>query len=185
MLYPGTQSIPAGAAPQILNRPFSINAEVDIPSTGAEGVLLSFGGNDGGITLYVQEGKLCFLYNYVAVNLYYVKSADAVPSGHHFLSMEFAPTGKPDFAKGKGVPGTVTLFIDGKAVGSADLPWTTPNRLAQGGAMLVGADEGSSINPEYKPPFHFTGTIKRVIVDVSGEHVEDYETKMRVFLAKQ
>ena len=31
VLYPDTQSIPAGAAPQILNRPFSINAEVEIP----------------------------------------------------------------------------------------------------------------------------------------------------------
>lgn len=123
--------------------------------------------------------------NYVAVNLFYVKSADAVPSGHHFLGMEFEPTGKPAFAKGQGAPGTVKLFVDGKEVGSADLPMTTPNRLAQGGAMLVGADTGSSINPKYKAPFHFTGTIKRVIVDVSGERVEDYETAMRVFLAKQ
>lgn len=51
--------------------------------------------------------------------------------------------------------------------------------------MLVGADTGSSVNPEYKAPFSFTGTIKRVIVDISGEHVEDHETAMRVFLAKQ
>ena len=28
VLYPGTQSIPAGAAPKILNRPYSITAEV-------------------------------------------------------------------------------------------------------------------------------------------------------------
>ena len=185
VLYPGTQSIPAGAAPQILNKPFSINAEVEIPPAGAEGALLSFGGNDGGISLYMQEGKLCFLYNYVAVTYTYVKSKDAIPSGHHFLSMEFAPTGKPDFTQGKGAPGTATLFVDGKEVGRGDIAATTPNRLAQGGAMLVGADTGSSINPEYKTPFSFTGTIKRVIVDISGEHVEDYETAMRVFLAKQ
>jgi arylsulfatase len=51
--------------------------------------------------------------------------------------------------------------------------------------MLVGADTGSAVVPDYKPPFAFTGAIKRVIVDVSGEHVEDYETAMRVFLAKQ
>ena len=51
VLYPHTQAIPAGAAPKILNRPYSINAEVDIES-GSEGVLLSMGGNDGGITLY-------------------------------------------------------------------------------------------------------------------------------------
>ena len=185
VLYPGTQSIPAGAAPKILNRPYTITAEVDIPKEGAEGVLLSMGGNDGGISFYVQDGKLCFAHNYVAVNYYYVKSKDPVPAGHHFLSMEFEPTGKPDFDKGHGAPGIVKLLVDGKEVGRGELPVTTPNRLAQGGAMLVGADVGAPVTPEYKPPFRFTGAIKRVIVDVSGEHVEDYESQMRIVLAKQ
>jgi arylsulfatase len=99
--------------------------------------------------------------------------------------MEFAPTGKPDFDKGKGAPGVVKLLADGKEVGSGELPVTTPNRLAQGGAMLVGADLGAPVTPDYQPPFRFTGTIKRVIVDVSGEHVEDYEAQMRIVLAKQ
>ena len=52
VLYPYTQAVPATAAPKILNRPFSLTAEVDIPDSGAEGVLLSMGGNDGGISLY-------------------------------------------------------------------------------------------------------------------------------------
>ena len=185
VLYPGTQSIPAGAAPKILNRPYSITAEVDISKEGAEGVLLSMGGNDGGISFYVQDGKLCFVHNYVAVELYHVKSKTAVSAGRHFLSMEFEPTGKPDFDKGKGAPGVVKLLIDGKEVGRGELPVTTPNRLAQGGAMLVGADVGAPVTPEYQPPFHFTGAIKRVIVDVSGEHVEDYQAQMRIALAKQ
>jgi len=185
VLYPGTQSIPAGAAPKILNRPFSVTAEVDIPREGAEGVLLSMGGNDGGISFYVRDGKLCFVHNYVAVELYHVKSTAIVPAGRHFLSMEFVPTGKPDFTKGRGAPGVVKLFVDGAEAGRGELPVTTPNRLAQGGAMLVGADTGASVTPEYQPPFRFTGAIIRVIVDVSGEHVEDYEAQMRIALAKQ
>jgi hypothetical protein len=185
VLYPGTQSIPAGAAPKILNRPYSITAEVEIPKKGAEGVLLSFGGSDGGISFYLQNGKLCFAHNYVAVEYFYVKSKDSVPSGHHFLSMEFAPTGQPDFAQGKGSPGTVKLLADGKEIGRGELAVTTPNRLAQGGAMLVGYDAGAAVTPEYSAPFRFTGVIKRVIVDVSGEHVEDHEAQMRIVLATQ
>jgi arylsulfatase len=127
-LYPGTQSIPAGAAPKILNRPYSITAEVDIPTTEVEGVLLSFGGNDGGISFYLQAGKLCFAYNYVAAAYTYVKSKDSFQPGHHFLSMQFEPTGKPDFAKGKGAPGTVTLLVDGKEVSRGEFATTTPNR---------------------------------------------------------
>jgi arylsulfatase len=185
VLYPGTQSIPAGAAPRILNRPYSMTAEVDVPGAGAEGVLLSFGGSDGGISFYMQNGRLCFAHNYVATEYFYVKSKSPVPSGHHFLSMQFTPTGAPDFAKGKGSPGIVKLLVDGKEIGVGELSVTSPNRLAQGGAMLVGADAGAAVVPEYQSPFRFAGTIKRVIVDVSGEHVEDYEAQMRIVLASQ
>ncbi len=185
VLYPGTQSIPAAAAPKILNRPYSINAEVEIPKEGAEGVLLSMGGNDGGISLYVQQGKLCFVFNYAALEYEYVRSSSTVPAGKHFLSMEFTPTGKPEPKKGKGAPGDVTLLVDGKEVGKGSLPVTLPIRLAQGGAMLVGADTGAAVTPEYAPPFRFTGTIHRVIVDVSGEHVVDHEAELKMVLAKQ
>ena len=146
---------------------------------------MSFGGNDGGITLYVQEGKLCFLYNYVAVNYTTSSPNDKSRTGHHFLSIEFAPTGKPDFTQGKGAPGTVTLFVDGKEVGRGDIAelhridWHKAVRCCRSRRQVP------RINPEYKAPFSFTGTIKRVIVDISGEHVEDHETAMRVFLAKQ
>jgi hypothetical protein len=42
----------------------------------------------------------------IAVKLYHVKSKAAVPAGRHFLSVEFEPTGKPDFSQGKGAPVT-------------------------------------------------------------------------------
>ena len=185
VLYPGTQSVVASAAPKILNRHYSITAEVDVPQESAEGVLLSMGGNDGGFSFYVQGGKLCFAFNYVAIDCFYVKSHRAVPAGHHFLSMEFEPTGKPDIKNGKGAPGVVKLFVDGEEIGKGTLPVTSPVRLAQGGAMLVGADTGAAVTPEYKAPFRFTGKVFRVIVDISGEHVVDYESEMRIALAKQ
>ncbi|MGV1006761.1 MAG: arylsulfatase, partial [Candidatus Nanopelagicales bacterium] len=110
VLYPGTQSISAASAPKILNRPYSINAEVELTAESA-GVLLSMGGNDGGITFYVKDGMLCYAHNYVAKEVFTVRSTDPVPAGRHFLSVEFAPTGEPDIKNGKGTPGTVTLFV--------------------------------------------------------------------------
>ena len=41
MLYPHTQAVPTNAVPSLLNRPYSITADVEIPEGGAEGVLLS------------------------------------------------------------------------------------------------------------------------------------------------
>ncbi len=185
VLYPGTQSIPATAAPKILNRPYSISAEVEIPKEGAEGVLLSMGGNDGGISFYVQDKALCFAHNYVSIECFHVKSKAPIPAGRHILSMEFAPTGKPDIKNGKGAPGAVKLLIDGEEVGNGELSVTTPLRLAQGGAMLVGADTGAPVTADYAPPFRFTALLRRVIVDVSGEHVADHEAELKAILAKQ
>ncbi len=51
--------------------------------------------------------------------------------------------------------------------------------------MLVGADAGSSVVPDYDPPFKYKGKIRKVIVDVSGEHVVDHESEMKIALAKQ
>jgi hypothetical protein len=72
----------------------------------------------------------------------------AMPGGRHVLSMEFQSTSDADVKSGKGMPGQVTLLVDGVAVGSGELPVTSPTRLAQGGAMLVGADTGSSVTPD-------------------------------------
>ncbi|ORB82837.1 arylsulfatase [Mycobacterium kansasii] len=184
VLYAGTQAIPAAAAPKILNRPYSINAEVELTEESS-GVLLSMGGNDGGITLYVKDGRLCYAHNYVAKEIFTIRSAQRVPPGRHFLSVEFTPTGPVDLRNGRGTPGDVTLFVDGAAVGRGEFPVTTPLRLAQGGAMLVGANTGSSVTPDYDPPFAFDGRLHRVIVDVSGEHVEDYQAQMKIALTKQ
>lgn len=185
--YPNTQSVvaAAAAAPRTLNRPHSFVAEVQIPPGGADGVLLSFGGNDGGFTFYVQDNRLCYLHNYLALDYFYVKSDAILPEGPHLLGMQFEPTGKPDLKHGKGVPATVTLLLDGEPIAQGALPHTVPIRLGQGGALVVGMDNGAPVNPEYQPPFRYAGTLKRVIVDVSGEAVTDQQAEMRAYLRKQ
>lgn len=184
-LYPRTQGVPSNAVPSILNRPHSIAAQVDIPKGGAEGVLLSQGGNDGGYSFYVQDGKLRYAYNYVGRNLYYVESKNAVPAGQHELRFEFEVTGKPDVPHGKGAPGRGQLYIDGKLVGQADIPLTNPISLGLLSAFSCGADMGAAVTPKYKPPFAFTGAIHSVKVDVSGELIKDEEAELRMHLAHQ
>ena len=66
MYSPDTQSIPYFAAPNVLNRPHSITADVEIPDAGAEGVLLCQGGVPGGYSLFVKDGRLHYVHNYVA-----------------------------------------------------------------------------------------------------------------------
>jgi hypothetical protein len=95
---------------------------VEIPKGGAEGVLLSAGGVDGGYTFYVKDGKLQYDYNYVAEKLYHVESGVEVPEGRHKLRFEFEVTGKPEIRKGKGAPGRAQLYVEGSWWGSSTFP---------------------------------------------------------------
>jgi arylsulfatase A-like enzyme len=183
--YPGTQSVPYTAGPRLLNRSHSITAEVEIPAGGAQGALVSFGGTDGGYSLYVQDGRLHYVQNYVARTYLHVESTEPIPSGSHSLRFEFEVTGKPDFAQGKGSPGRGQLYIDSKLVGEADFEVTTPLSLGLTGGITVGADPGAPVAPFYDPPFEFTGTIHSVTFDLSGELIKDDEAELRRILARQ
>ena len=52
-----------------------------------------------------------------------------------------------------------------------------------GGGIVCGGDTGSPVTPVYKPPFHFTGTLYQVAIDVSGELIRDEKAEMRMVMA--
>lgn len=186
--YPGTQMVPSNTAPQLTNVPHAVSVHASVPKGGAEGVLFSMGGNDGGFAFYIKDGKLTYGYNYVADQRFKVQSnGGGIPEGDHVFTFEFTPTGKPDIPKGKGVPANIKLLVDGKPVGSGDLAVTIPLTLGLAAGVCVGADSGSPVmlDDEYSSPFRFTGQVKKVLVDVSGEAPQDLEAKVKMYLARQ
>ena len=167
-----------------MNRPHSITASVEIPEGGAEGVLFCQGTAAGGYSLYVKGGRLHYVHNYVARNLFSVSSPDPLPAGRHELRFEFEPTGQPDMPHGKGVPARLQLYVDGALVATADAPHTTPFMFNPGG-VSCGHNPGSPVTPEYPSPFKFTGRLEKVVVDVSGELIVDSEAELRMAMARQ
>jgi arylsulfatase A-like enzyme len=183
--YPDTQMIPTNAGPNVMNCPFSVTSDVDIPPSGAEGVLLACGDVQGGFSFYMQGGKLHYVYSYVGSKFFHIESSKPVPVGRHKLRLEFETTGKMDYKNGKGAPGIARLFIDGEMVGKGDIPLTMAVMIGLAGGMVCGADPGSPVWDKYEPPFKFTGTLYSSTVDVSGEAIKDHETHMRIALARQ
>ena len=183
--YPGTQEVPVNAAAKIINRPHSITADVEIPEGGAEGVLISQGGIDGGYTFYIKDGKLQYLYNYVARTFFHAESTTTVPEGRHQLRYEFEVTGEADVLNGKGAPGRGQLYIDGQLVGQVDMDVTNPIMLGLASGVAIGADPGSPVTDLYKGPFDFNGVIHKVTMDVSGDLIQDTEAEMRSIMARQ
>ena len=172
--YPRTQAVPENVAAKVLNRAHTITVDTELKA-GDEGVLVCHGSNIGGYVLFVQDGKLHYVHNYVGAEELGCRRIKPVPPGKHALSYEFEPTGPPDLRNGKGTPGIAKLFVDGELVGQAEFPVTVPLALGIGSGFAVGRNPGSSVSQMYSSPFPFTGTITKVTVDVSGkpDHDED------------
>ena len=183
--YAGGSPIPFSATPKSYNRPWSITAEVVIPQGGAEGVLLAHGGRTGGYTLFVKDQKLRFLYNFLNRDKFWLTSNETVPEGEVELRYEFEPIGKPDPANGKGVPARGQLYINRKLVASIDMPHSVLAMYGTEG-LSCGYDGGSPVAAEeYTDEFRFTGTIKRVTIDLSGELIQDSEMDMMIAMKRQ
>jgi len=161
--YPGQIGLPNEAAPRILNKSWTITADINIPEKGAEGMIVTDGGLEGGYGLYIQGGKLTFVYNYLDVDRYTFKSQSLLPKGKVEIRIDFVYNGATG-EMGKG--GTVTMMANGKKVGGGEIPKTIPNQISIGEGMDVGMDVGSPIDFSYKMPFKFTGTIEKVTIDL-------------------
>lgn len=181
--YPNTAELGIGAAVDIRGQSFSILAEVSVDS-GAEGVIFKQGGAHGGHVLFIQDGRLHYIYNFMGEKEQKVSSAAAVPLGAHVLGARFAKTGT---VAGSHTPlGDVTLFIDEQAVGSLSAVEIHPGTFGLAGASLsIGRNSGSAVSSDYKAPYAFTGgTIAQMVVDISGEPYENLEKKLAIAFAK-
>jgi arylsulfatase A-like enzyme len=169
--FQGTGEIEASNAVDVRNRSHSITAEVEIPKGGAQGVLLAMGSSFAGWTFFVnKDQQLQYSHNYLGLEEYKVIAGDKLPEGKLTLRCDFQATGPPDFKIGKGTPGTVTLFVDGKQVGIGKIGATCPLAYSlSGDGLSCGRDTLTPVSADYhgRGEYEFTGTIRRVIVDVA------------------
>jgi arylsulfatase A-like enzyme len=182
--YPGTSAVSNKIAARVLNRPHSITATVEL-ANGAEGVLVAQGGSSGGYALYVKDHKLHYAYNFLGIQQYHLASDATLSDGRHELRFQFEPTGNPDLAHGKGTPARAQLYVDGKLAGQTDLPVTIPLDIGITDGLTCGRDDGSTVTSDYRGPFAFNGALEKVVVDVSGDLIEDHAAKLRSTMAHQ
>jgi arylsulfatase len=184
VLFPGAP-VPSVVQPAVYNRSHTITAEISVPKGGAEGVIYASGAHTGGYTLFVKDGKLHFAYNYLARKTFRIDTEEKLPEGDLTILYEFEVTGKAEPRKGNGAPGTGTLYVNGKKAGSVDMDVTVPFLFSIEG-ISVGHDYGDSVDhANYKPTFPFTGTVKRVTFDLSGDAIKDAEAETRRAMSKQ
>jgi hypothetical protein len=158
--YPGATRIPEPSAANTKNTSHVITATIEVPQGGADGVLVAEGGVPGGYTLYIQDGKPVYEYNYFAHERYKITSSETLSPGPAVIRVDFKYDGG-----GIGKGGTAALFINGKRVGEGRIAKTCPSRFGAE-SFDVGMDNGSPVSENYRSPFAYSGTIKKVEISI-------------------
>ncbi len=170
----------------IKNKSHSVTALIEVPQSGAEGVIIAQGGNIGGWSLYVKDGKLKYCYNLLGIQYYYVEGQAAIPPGKHEVRMDFKYAGG-----GLGKGGKVSLFIDGKKDGDGTVAATAPMVFSADDGCDVGEDTGAPVSQDYGPRGNaFTGRVKGVQIAIAAaaedaDHMISPEDAVRVAMARQ
>jgi arylsulfatase len=168
------------------NKSHAITAQIDVPESGANGVIVAQGGAFGGFALYGKDGKPAYCYNLFGLQRFKVYGEEPIPSGEHQVRMEFGYDGG-----GLGKGGTVVLYIDGKKVGEGRVEATQAMIFSMDETTDVGGDTATPVSDDYEPKTsRFTGRVNWVQIDIDDaaedlDHLITPEERLRVAMARQ
>src|SRR3974390_455770 len=181
LLFGGMGRLSENCVLSIKNKSHSVTAEIEVPQTGAEGVIISQGANIGGWSLYAKNGRLKYCYNVAGVNHYYVEASRALPAGEHQVRMEFAYAGG-----GLGKGGQETLDVDGEKAGEGSIPMTQALIFSADDGCDIGEDSGAPVSQDYGSRGNaFNGVAKGVQLAIgdaaeSSDHLISPEEAIRI-----
>jgi arylsulfatase A-like enzyme/uncharacterized membrane protein len=160
----GVQNVQRGMTPRIQGRSYAIEADLVVPKSGAEGVIVANADFIGGYGLWVDgKGLLHHTYSFLGVETYRQVSTKPIPTGSVNVKMLFeidTPT--------PGSGGKVTLWAAGEQIGEGTIAKTVPIAFTSYAGMDIGRDNGLVVDRDYedKAPYAFTGTVKQVVFDL-------------------
>ena len=163
-MFGDVENVASGMIPRIYGRSYAIEAELEVPDGGAEGVIVAEADEMGGFSLWVDEaGRLHHSYSMMGVDRYSQVSIGPIPTGTVTVRMQF----EADEPKA-GTGGMVTLYVNGDSIGQGRIDRTVPVRFSSYSGMDVGRDNGMPVDRAYRDrsPYAFTGTVKKVVFDL-------------------
>jgi arylsulfatase len=186
VLFGGMGRLTESSVLNIKNRSHSVTAEIVVPESGAQGVIVAQGGAFGGWVLYTRGGQLTYCHNFIGLRRFTVEGEGAVAPGTRQVRMEFDYDGGGP-AKG----GTVSLYVDGARVGESRVEATVPLIFSGDETTDLGHDSASPVSDDYTPEESvFTGTVNWVQIDIDEaaadvDHLISPEERLRVAMARQ
>lgn len=181
--YPGSMPpLLPDAAIKVLNRSHTITAWVDVAEAGRTGVIVAQGARaDGGWSVHLRDGALAYCHNVADLHRSHVRSATRLSAGPHEIVVSVHYDGG-----GLGKGASVTLAVDGQAVGEGRVEHTTAFYLGGTGLLTIGRAHGVPVTEDYPTGAEFPGAVERVRVEaVSGTPPETAGDRARIAMAVQ
>jgi arylsulfatase len=184
VLFGGMGRLGENVVLNVKNKSHSVTAEIVVPASGAQGVIVAQGGNTAGWSLYARNGTLKYCYNLVGLKYFYAESAKPLPAGTHQVRMEFAYDGG-----GLGKGGQVRLYVDGNPDGQGRVDATIPIAFSLDETCDVGRETATPVSPDYGPHDNeFNGEVNWVQIDLGKDdhdHLITPEERCRIAMARQ
>ncbi len=183
--YTGTLTgVPSADAPSLLNKSYTITAEIEVPEGGGEGMLVTNGGRFAGYGFYILKGKPIFLWNLVDLERIRWEGNESLTKGRHTLEFDFTYDGEGagtlafNSMTGIGRSGTGVLKVDGKEVARQKMAKTIPLIMQWDENFDIGSDTGTPVDDnDYQIPFAFNGTIHKLQIQLRPHALTPEETK--------
>jgi arylsulfatase len=186
VLFSGMGRLSENSLLNIKNKSHAVTAAIDVPESGAEGVIIAQGGAFAGWSLYCKDGRPRYCYNLLGARRFTIAGDAPLAAGSRQVRMEFDYDGG-GLAKG----GTVRLYVDGALAGEGRVDATVPMVFSMDETADIGSDTGSPVSDDYSSEVsRFNGEIDWVQIDL-GEDAEDAdhliapEERFRVAMARQ
>jgi arylsulfatase len=158
-----------------MSRPFSGEIEVDVRNS-TEGVVFANGSRFGGHSLNVKDAKLKYVNNFIGLEEQMLVADDDLPEGDCTVGVSFEMENVDQ--ENMQANGTATVFINSNQVARKKIRTQLGAFSVAGEGFTVGGCAGAPVTPDsggYHPWAFTGGTIKKVLVDVSGEAYIDLE----------
>jgi len=176
--------LPQGDSPFLLNSSYTITADIEVPESGAEGMILTSGGRFAGYGFYLLKGKPVFLWNLIDLKRIKWEGPEALSPGRHTVEFDFKYDGLGvgtlafNNMSGLGRSGTGTLKVDGKEVATHKLERTLPMILQWDESFDIGSDTLTGVNDaDYKPPFPLTAKLNKLTLKVDRPELSEEDIK--------
>ena len=183
--WAGMGHVPSDVAPDLRSRSYTITADVGIPAGGADGVLIAHGDATCGYSLFVRDGHLVHDLNIGGTHQVVTSDRPIPTGGTHTLGFRMVRSpGEGPFPHGVG-----TLLIDGEPAGRMDTDhifWL----LISFSGLDIGLDRGTTVadydgSGRHLGPFAFTGTLVKVVVDLTIDQDVDHDAAGNAQLARE